>query len=408
MEHLDILATAIGALVLALGLASRKLERSPFPPTLLALVFGVLLGPQVSGFVDLAELGERSRILEGAARLTLAIGLVGVALGIPREFVRRNWRDMAVLIGGSMPLMWCISTLLVFWLLALPFWLAALIAAIVTATDPIASTPIVTGALAEKDVPEGIRHAILFESGANDGLAYVFVFLPFLLVTRPAGEAWSHWLTHTVLLEVGGATLLGVVLGYAAGKLLRFAEQRSLIGRDWRLVYTVAMALLAVGAGRLIGSDELLVVFAAGIAFVQVVSSSERCNEEAGQEAVNRFFSVPVFALVGIAIPWDGWMKLGWTGVLLALALLLLRRIPALLLLRPFLKAGHRTADALFMGWFGPIAVAAVYYAALMEDKLSEPLIWDITSLVVCASVVVHGLTGSPFTRWYGRHSPGR
>jgi NhaP-type Na+/H+ or K+/H+ antiporter len=60
------------------------------------------------------------------------------------------------------------------------------------------------------------------------------------------------------------------------------------------------------------------------------------------------------------------------------------------------------------MGWFGPIAVAAVYYGALMEDKLSEPLIWDITSLVVCASVVVHGLTGSPFTRWYGKHSPGR
>ncbi len=280
----------------------------------------------MDGFIDLQEIGERSRILEGAARLTLGIGLVGVALSIPRGYVRRNWREMTVLIGAAMPLMWCISTLLLFWLLTLPFWMAALVGAIVTATDPVASTPVVTGELAEKHVPKRIRHAISIESGANDGIAYLFVFLPFLLMTGPAEERIMHWLTHTLLLEVGGATLFGLALGCAAGKLLEWAERRSLIGPDWRLVYTAALALLAAGGGRLIGSDELLVVFATGVAFVQVVSSSERANEEVGQEAVNRFFAVPLFALLGTAIPWDGWMQLGWPGVLTALAVLLLRR----------------------------------------------------------------------------------
>ena len=62
-------------------------------------------------------------------------------------------------------------------------------------------------------------------------------------------------------------------------------------------------------------------------------------------------------------------------------------------------------ADALFAGWFGPIAVAAIYYASLMEQRLEEPMIWDVTSLVICASVLAHGLSGVPLTRLYGRKS---
>jgi sodium/hydrogen antiporter len=403
MHHLNIIVTLLGALVLVLGLGSNWLSRSPVPPTLLALVFGVLVGPQVAGLIDLSGLGDRSSVLEGAARLTLAIGLVSVALRIPRAYPRRNWRKIGMLVVGAMIPMWAISTLLVWWLLPITFLLAALIGAIVTATDPIAATPIVTGELAERGVPERIRHAISFESGANDGLSYLFVFLPFLLLTRPPGDALHHFLTKILLYDVGVATLVGVVIGYAGGKLLQAAERRDLIESDWRLVYTVALAFFSVGAGRLIGSDEVLVVFATGVAFVQVVSGEDRASEEHGQEAVNRFFSIPIFALLGAAIPWDGWAKLGWTGVLLALAILLLRRPPVMLLLRPWLPDVRSRGDALFMGWFGPIAVAAIYYAALMEHRLKEPLIWDVVSLVVCASVLLHGASGAPFTRWYGR-----
>lgn len=405
MEQLNSLATTLGGSILVLALGSNWLQKSPIPPTVLALLLGVLLGPEGVGVLDLSALGDRARLLEGVARLTLGIGLVGVALRIPRAYPRRTWREMSLLIGGAMLLMWVSSTLLVYLILGLPFWLAALIGAIITATDPIAASPIVTGPVAEEHLPERIRHAISFESGANDGLGYLFVFLPFLLLTRPPAEALAHWLLTTVLFEVGVATLVGVVLGYGAGTLLRAAEQRDLIADDWRLVYTVALALFAVGAGRLLGTDEVLVVFAAGSAFVQVVSGADRANEEHGQEAVNRFFAIPIFAVLGSAIPWQGWTLLGWRGVLLALAVLVLRRPPVLLLLRPLLPSVRSRADALFLGWFGPIAVAAIYYATLMEHKLENPLIWDVVSLVICASVVVHGVSATPLTRWYGRHA---
>jgi len=399
----DIIVTAIGGLVLTLGLGSKRLGKSSLPPELLALLAGILLGPAVLGLIDPATLGERSVILEHAARLTLGIGLVSVALRIPREYPRRHWREILTLTGLGMVLMWCISTALVWLVLGIPFWLAALIGAVVTATDPVAATPIVTGSVAEKNLPERLRHAISFESGANDGLSYLFVFLPFLLLTRPAGEALSHWLVHTLVWEIVVATVFGLVIGYGSARLLQIAEDRDFVQEDWRLVYTAALALLAVGAGRLIHSDEVLVVFAAGAMFTQVVSSDDRKEEGRGQEAVNRFFSIPIFALLGTAIPWQGWLDLGWKGVLLAVGLMLLRRPPVLMLLRPLLPSLRSWSDSLYLGWFGPVAVAAIYYGSMMEHRLANPLIWDVVSLVICTSVLLHGVTATPLTRLYGR-----
>jgi sodium/hydrogen antiporter len=66
------------------------------------------------------------------------------------------------------------------------------------------------------------------------------------------------------------------------------------------------------------------------------------------------------------------------------------------------------TPEALFVGWFGPIAVAAIYYASLMEHKLGQPKVWDVTSLIICASVVAHGVTGGAFTRLLGRRASQR
>ncbi len=413
MNSLNVIVTVLGATILLLGLVSKRLEASPFPAPLLALLIGIALGPAALGLIDIAALGEEAMIREAAARLTLGIGLIGVALRIPRSYPRRNGRAMVKLIGLGMLLMWAISTALVRLFLGLPFALAALIGAIVTPTDPIAASPMVTGSTAEANLPERLRNVISFESGANDGLGYLFVLLPVLLLTRPAGEALSRWLMHTLLWQVGAATVLGLLLGWAAGKLLKWADRHDTIEGDWRLVYTVALGLLAVGAGRLIGSDEVLAVFAAGLTFVQVVSGEDREEEDRGQEAMNRFFAIPIFILLGLTLPWDGWRALGGSGVALAVAVLLLRRPPALLLLRPVLPSVRSVPDALFLGWFGPIAVSAIYYASFVEHRLGQPLVWHVTSLVVCASVLAHGMTGAPATRLFGRvaglrskHSP--
>ncbi len=83
MNDFNTIVTALGGATLALGLGSKWLGRSPLPPTLLALVIGVLVGPEVFNLINPEEMGDRPTLMEKAARLTLGIGLVGVVLRIP-------------------------------------------------------------------------------------------------------------------------------------------------------------------------------------------------------------------------------------------------------------------------------------------------------------------------------------
>jgi NhaP-type Na+/H+ or K+/H+ antiporter len=77
------------------------------------------------------------------------------------------------------------------------------------------------------------------------------------------------------------------------------------------------------------------------------------------------------------------------------LGVLALRRLPVLLLLRRALGLGR--TDAVFLGWFGPIGVSALFYLSLEAERLAvEPEVLAAGSLVVAASTVVHGITSSP------------
>jgi len=405
MEQFNLILACLGGMIFLLGLASARLEYMAFSATLASLIAGVVLGPAVLGVFDASELQNKPSRLEDVARITLAVSLAGVAMRIPRSYIVHYWRQMSLLVALAMPLMWIISTALVYLFLDLGLLRSALVAAIVTPTDPVASAAVVTGAPGLKQIPERLRHAISLESGVNDGLAYPFVLLPLLLLTRGKADAWGEWLSKVWLYEIGLAVLLGPAMGYMAAKLIRWAQEKKSITESWRCVYALSVAFFAAGAGGLIGCNEILLVFLTSLVFSLVVGDKESIDHGAMIEAVNRYFSIPIFALIGMLIPWEGWRALGWPGVGMIVALLLLRRMPVMLLLRPLIGNVRSIPDALLMGWFGPVAVAALYYTELAEQRLDDPRIWHVASLVICASVLVHGISGAPLTNLYGRNS---
>lgn len=104
-------------------------------------------------------------------------------------------------------------------------------------------------------------------------------------------------------------------------------------------------------------------------------------------------------------IPIEQWINLGWKGVLLVVAILLLRRLPAVLLLSPFIKPLSSRADTLFVGWFGLIAIAALFYASISLEKTAIEEVWTVATLTICSSIFAHGFTATPLTRLYGRNA---
>lgn len=370
------------------------------------MLAGVLVGPGVSGLLDVSNLGDQTVVLKDAALVTLAVALMGVALRLPIGYISSNWRLLIVLLGILMPLMWFACSLLTFLILGASFWVALLIGGIVTPTDPVVASTIVTGGVAERNLPARLRHAISAESGFNDGLALPFVLLPLLVLTRPPGEALSYWLTHVILWEVVAGAILAALISYAIGKTLRWAESRETVERTPLLTVSLALSLSVLGVTELAGMNGVLAAFVAGVVFNVVGSSDAKEHQEEVQEAITRFFDLPIFILLGMVLPLEEWLELGWWGILLAVAVLLLRRLPAVLVLKPLLGELREPKDVLFLGWFGPVGAAALYYATFSLQETGIDEVWTVGSLIICASVLVHGLTDTPLTKLYGRILP--
>ncbi|MCA1738064.1 MAG: cation:proton antiporter [Actinobacteria bacterium] len=348
MHDLYVALAVIGGLLLVLGLLTGLINNTAYASEpLIAVVAGVLVGPATLGWLDLSAIGSQEFILEEASLVTLAVALVGVALRLPVGFITNHWRPLVILLGLLMPLMWIISGLLTYLILGIPFLVAMLIGAVVTPTDPVVSSSIVTGDVAEENLPGRLRHLISAESGYNDGLGLPFVLVPLLLLTEPPGEALSHWIVEVVLWEVIVGVVVGALMGYAAGKLLVWAEAKRTTAHTSILSISLALALCVLGVTELIGVNGVLAAFVAGTAFNVVGSSDTREQREHVQDAITRFFDLPVFVLLGIALPWAGWFELGWAGLVLAVVVLLLRRPPVALAL-------SRDSSLASLPWPGP------------------------------------------------------
>lgn len=403
---LDVALVVVGAAVVGLGLFADALKRLWLSLPLVALVAGVLLGPQVLGVLDPDRVGDEYRLLEELARLTLAISLTSTALQFSRADLREVRRLATVLLTVVMAGMWVVTGLGAWLLLDVPFWVGALVGAILTPTDPVVASSLVTGRLAEDNLPRRLRRALQLEAGANDGLALVFVLLPALVISLPGGEVGT-W-AGEVAKEVGLALGVGAAVGAAAGALLRFSLSRETLEDTSFYAAALGLALLALGATHLLGGSGILAAFVAGLTFSLVIDREHAERIQEAQGGVERVLLVAFFLAFGALLPWSGWVDLGWPGLLFALWAVLLRRapvaVPALALLP--IRLGRR--DAAFLGWFGPLGVAAVYYALFVERYGPERYgaIFAAATLAIALSVLVQTLTATPAVRRHGGRSP--
>jgi sodium/hydrogen antiporter len=157
MSQLDIALALIGAMVLAVGLYSQAIKRTPVQEPLVATLVGIAAGPTLAGWLEVSQWGDPLRIVEEAARLTLAVALMAVALRLRRSDIRHFWRPGAWLATLGMVGMWLAATALLWSLLDLPLWLAALVGAVIAPTDPVVASAIVTGPFARDRLPERLR-----------------------------------------------------------------------------------------------------------------------------------------------------------------------------------------------------------------------------------------------------------
>lgn len=325
------------------------------------------------------------------------ISVMGVALRYPFGSVRAQLRPVSILLLMAMPAMALISTGLTAAILGVTLGAALVLGTAICPTDPVLASSVVTGKPAEEDLPARDRQILSLESGANDGLALLFV----LAAVAFAGPMSAGRAAADALWQVLGAVALGVLAGWLGGRALRAGEAHGATAHGPMLLFTVLLALLVLGLSGVLHVDGVLAAFVAGLAafvaglaFNLTSTGSERPAEVKIDEAVNRFAVLPMFVLLGATLPWTVWGELGWAAIALALAVLMLRRLPALLLLKRPLNLGW--PDALYLGWFGPVGVSAVFYLTLEAEELGLPeTVMAAGIMIVVVSTVAHGVTSS-------------
>lgn len=225
----------------------------------ISLLAGVVFSPHVANFIKpLAYAGGSQENLEVITlyftRLVLGVQLVLAGVQLPSQYLLKEWKSLALLLGPGMTAMWLCSSLIIWGLVPnLSFLHALAVGACVTPTDPVLSNSIVKGKFADKNIPKDLQRIIIAESGANDGLGYPFLFLALYIIKYTgnggAGQAggarlaMAYWFGETWGYVIILSVLYGAAVGWVAKELLHFAEERKFVDRESFLVFAIALAV---------------------------------------------------------------------------------------------------------------------------------------------------------------------
>lgn len=386
-------------------------ERCFLSEAFVALVVGIIAGPLVSNGFDPNSWSDSDEITKELTRCILAIQVMAVGIELPKHYMKKEWLTMTMLLLPVMIFMWLVSGLFIWWLVPPVNYLHALvIAACVCPTDPILANSVVKGRFAEKHVPAHIRNALSAESGANDGMGFPFLFLALFLISEPnVGTAIGKWVYITLLFQIALSCVIGLVVGYIARKILQWSERHHLIDKPSFLCFAIALALFLMSMTGFSGSDDLLACFVAGNAFSWDDWFRQETEEAHFQDVIDMMLNLAVFVYIGAIIPWGdfGNVDLGltpWRLVVIAILILIFRRLPILIILKPVMPAMKTYREAIFSGWFGPMGVGAVFLAQIAKEELEEiyhgspepvtiHLIQPVVLFIVLSSTLVHGTT---------------
>ncbi|MAM74190.1 MAG: hypothetical protein CMO29_10340 [Tistrella sp.] len=241
-----------GATIWLLGLTGKRMKRVIAPP-LLALAAGAL---HRLIFGQVMPRDELLGLMEPLCWFAVGFGVASIALRLRGRDIRRLLGTGGVLVLVAMAGMWVVTTMIVAWIFSLPLLVAAVIGAILTPTDPVIASSIVTGPFAERHIPARIRQMLSFESGGNDGLAFLFMFLPIVLL-HDATDGWGDWLLRVGLWQVVAAGVIGLGFGHGAGRALKAARAAGQIGRRSLMLASLTFMVGLLGLMKLIDTDSI-------------------------------------------------------------------------------------------------------------------------------------------------------
>lgn len=392
MQSVDLWFAILAFVLTGAALASGIIDRIPLSLPIIFLGLGFLLGP---GALNVVRLTPQNPILIAVATVNLALVLFLDAARFDLDELRRDWRvplrDLGpgtlLTIGGIAG-----AAALLLHVSALE---ALLLGAILASTDPIVLRDITR----DERVPLAVRRTLTIEAGTNDIIVLPIVLIAIQLSLAPAGGIgqWIAFLAKLLILS----PLAGLAVGGAGAWLMGKADARYSIRREYQALYGIGLVLAAYVIAQALGGDGFLAAFFAGLAVALFDVTLCDCFLEYG-EVTAEMLMLLAFILFGILLgPLFGSIPLGLALVFALVAIIIVRPVAMGLALLP---AKISPVARAFIAWFGPRGLSALLLALLVVEANAPhaTTVLAITGVVVLVSVLAHGMTATPASRWYG------
>jgi len=408
----ETVAALFGGLLMFGALVSGLVRRSFLALTSLYVLIGFALG---KGGLGVLELDAGSGFVEVLAITALIVILFRDGLEVEEEMLRTAWHLPLRKLVLAMPITALIVALTAKALLDLSWTEAFLLGALLSPTDPVLSSGVVTN----PRVPRIIRHSLNLESGMNDGLALAPV-LALIAALQASNGDFVWW--KFVLQDVGVGLAFGIAIGLAASVLLPSEVSQS--GRrnrrppgdvtpegippHQRALYVLGVAFLTYGTTTLPPhGNGLIAVFVCSIVLGIRRPDLAHVFEERAEDIVE-IVKLGIFIVFGSLLTVHGLFDDGFAAVAIVLVTLLVARPVAVWL--ALAGTGVDRDTKAFMAWFGPKGVATMTFALLVlaEGFGASGRLFNLAALVVFVSTIAHGLSDKPGVDWIARRSAER
>ncbi len=393
-QRFEVAALALGVLLVLGALISGLARRTFVSLTAVFVIAGFILGDGVTGVL---HLDPRSPFVSELATVALIVILFRDGLEVDGELLQSHWSLPFRKLVLAMPLTAVIIAAGTKLLTGLSWTESFLVGALLSPTDPVLSSSVVTN----PRVPAVVRHSLNLESGLNDGLALPAV----LALTAALAVGGGHFVWWRFVIEnIAIGFAVGIAVGFAAAWLApRDVRLENGIPAHQRSLFALGTAFATYGLAVLTPHGNGLIAVYVGAIVLGIRRPDIRRYFERQAADLVELVKLGIFVVFGTLLTVDGLFGSGWAAVGVVVVTLLVARPVAVFTA----LAGTRTdtATRAFMSWFGPKGVATMTFSLLvLGQRISAgPTIFNLAALTVFCSILVHGATDTAGAEWLAR-----
>jgi NhaP-type Na+/H+ or K+/H+ antiporter len=392
------------AIAIATGILAQVIaHKARLPSIVLLLVMGILVGPDVLGWIETRAFG---RGLE--ALVAIAVALILFEGGLQLHYVDlaavgRTVRNL-VTVGAIVTVAG--ASVAAHYVTGFPWPLALLFGAIVSVTGPTVINPLLDRVRVQKRLDTVLRG----EGIVIDPIGAIFAVVVLELVVTADASIWSGLRGFIVRMGLGAA--IGLAGGWVLGRIL---SMRRLLADDIENLVVLAWVLgLFAISEHLAGESGLAAVVIAGMTVRrEAIPRQHQLRRFKGELSV-LFISI-LFILLSAHLPLATIAAVGWSGVVTVLLLMWVVR-PLNVLVSSW-GTDLTWRERLFTMWICPRGVVAIsissFIAILLESgspglagaRLGPEdgrVLMALVFLTIAITVVVQGLTAEPIARLLG------